>query len=317
MHLLPKDALIMAPMVDLSHEAYRQLVRSFGGCDLFYSEMLNSRIVPGENPETSIYLKWSLACDLIFQILGSEPEKMEQASLKLDGYSPWGIDVNMGCWLNKVTVHGWGAALMKDIVRARQVLAAVRTAVIGRPVSVKMRIGHALDKSYLLDFASMLEEEGADFIVLHARTVSDGMSRKARWEYIAALKEHLSIPVVGNGDVRKPDDALAMMRQTGCDGVMVGRQALITPWIFRDIKALSAGLPGEGPPDLMEVILKLLDLIEAIFPTDVALKRFKTGVSWLAMNLSFGHHLAKEAGRAKSTLQAREIIRTCFEKGIC
>jgi tRNA-dihydrouridine synthase B len=317
MHLLQKDALFMAPMVDLSHEAYRQLVRSFGGCDLFYSEMLNSRIVPGENPEKSVYLKWSVINDLIFQILGSEPEKMEQAALKLDSYSPWGIDVNMGCWLNKVTVHGWGAALMKDIERARKVLAAVRAAVKDRPVSVKMRIGYALDKAYLLEFASMLEGEGADFLVLHARTAQDGMSRKARWEYIAAVKEHVSIPVVGNGDVRRPDDALAMVRQTGCDGVMIGRQALITPWIFRDIKALSAGVKPEGPPDLMSVILKLLDLLESIFPPDVALKRFKTGISWLAMNLSFGHHLAKEAGRAKSLLQAKEIIRTCFEKGIC
>lgn len=317
MHLLPKDALIMAPMVDLSHEAYRQLVRSFGGCDLFYSEMLNSRIVPGENPETSVYLKWIDASDLIFQILGSEPEKMAQAALKLDGYGPWGVDVNMGCWLNKVTVHAWGAALMKDIESARRVLCAVRTAVKGRPVSVKMRIGYALDKAYMLDFASMLEDEGANFIVLHARTVSDGMSRKARWEYIAALKEHVSVPVVGNGDIRKPDDALAMLRQTGCDGVMVGRQALITPWIFRDIKALSAGLQQEGPPELGDVMVKLLGLLEGMFPPDVALKRFKTAISWLAMNLSFGHHLAKETGRAKSAVQAREIIRTCFEKGIC
>ncbi|HQI01689.1 MAG TPA: tRNA-dihydrouridine synthase family protein [Deltaproteobacteria bacterium] len=317
MHRLPKDALIMAPMVDLSHEAYRQLIRSFGGCDLFYSEMLNSRIVPGENPETSIYLKWSVKDDLIFQILGSEPKKMAQAALKLSGYSPWGIDVNMGCWLNKVTVHGWGAALMKDIERAGQVLAAVRTAVQDRPVSVKMRIGYALDRGYMLDFASMLEEGGADFIILHARTVPDGMNRKARWEYIAALKEHVSIPVIGNGDVRKPADAVAMMRQTGCDGVMIGRQALITPWIFRDVKALSAGLPEEDLPDLKEVMWKLLDFLEAIFPPDVALKRFKTGISWLAMNLTFGHHLAKEAGRAKGGLQAREIIRTCFEKGIC
>lgn len=317
MHLLPKDALIMAPMVDLSHEAYRQLVRSFGGCDLFYSEMLNSRIVPGENPGTSIYLRWSVIDDLIFQILGNEPEKMEQAAMKLDGYSPWGIDVNMGCWLNKVTVHGWGAALMKDIERSRRVLAAVRRAASERPVSVKMRIGHALDMTYMLDFASMLEEEGADFLVLHARVVGDGMSRRARWDYIAALKEHVSIPVAGNGDIRKPADALAMMRQTGCDGVMIGRQALITPWIFRDIKILSAGLPEEDPPDLMEVILMLLDFLEKNFPPDVALKRFKTGVFWLAMNLSFGHHLAKEAGRARDAFQAREIIRTCFEKGIC
>ncbi len=316
MHHLPKDALIMAPMVDLSHVAYRQLIRSIGGCDLFYSEMLNSRIVPAESPETSIYLKWAVKDDLILQILGNEPEKMEEAASKLDGYDPWGIDINMGCWLNKVTVHGWGAALMKDMEAARTVLAAVRRAVKSRPVSVKMRIGYTPDKGYLLDFASMIQEGGADFIVLHARTVPEGMNRKARWDYIGAVKDHLSIPVVGNGDIRTPRDAVSMVRQTGCDGVMIGRQAVIRPWIFRDVKALAAGGPIEDPPDLKNVMLKLLDLLMEYFPPDVALKRFKTAVFWLGENLTFGHYLSKQVGRARDTVQAREVITACFEKGI-
>lgn len=303
-------------MVDLSHEPCRQLIRSFGGCDIFYSEMLNSRIVPSESLRASIYLRWEVIDDLVFQILGNDPCTMEKAASRLDSFNPRGIDVNMGCWLNKVTVHGWGSALMKGMPRARDVLTAVRKVVKSRPLSVKMRIGHILDRQYLLDFASMLEDCGADFLVLHARTVSDGMSRKARWEYIAALKDHVSVPVVGNGDVKTPQDALDMRRQTGCDGVMIGRQALIAPWIFRDIRALESGAQVQERPDLQGVILKLLDFIDAYFSADTALKRFKTALVWPASNLTFGHHLCKETGRAKSTAEAREIVRTCFEKGI-
>lgn len=316
MRAWPKGSLFLAPMVDLSHEPYRQLIRSFGGCDLFYSEMLNSRIVPSESLRTSLYLRWSVIGDLVFQILGNDPDTMEKAAARLDGFNPCGIDINMGCRLNKVTVHGWGSALMKDMSRARDVLVAVRKAVKNRLLSVKMRIGYALDKHYLFDFASMLQEGGADFLVLHARTAGDGMLRKARWEYIAALKDHVAIPVVGNGDVKCPKDALEMMRQTGCDGVMIGRQALTTPWIFRDIKALASGAEVQEKPDLKDVILKLLDLIDAYFPPDAALKRFKTALFWPAQNFTFGHHLCREAGRAKSTAEAREIVRTCFEKGM-
>lgn len=313
---LPKPVLFMAPMVDLSHVAYRELIRGFGGCDLFYSEMLNSRIVPVEHPQTSIYLRWAHTHDLIFQILGNDPDKISAAGTILDGFEPWGIDVNMGCWLKKVTCHGWGAALMKDIGAARQVISALRSST-QRSVSVKFRIGFQADLNYMLDFASMLQDEGVDFLVLHARTVSDGMTRKARWEYIGALKERMSIPVIGNGDITRPQDACDMMRQTGCDGVMVGRHALIKPWIFRDIKALLAGEEFEDQPDLLEVIGSLHALLAEHFPADVALKRFKTASVWLAQNLSFGHYLVKQVGRTRTMNDAMACITACFDRGIC
>jgi tRNA-dihydrouridine synthase B len=313
---LPKPVLFMAPMVDLSHVAYRELIRNLGGCDLFYSEMLNSRILRSEKPGTSIYLRWARTGDLIFQILGNDPDAMKYAAGKLDTYTPWGIDINMGCWLKKVTVHGWGAALMKDMDTARAVVSAVR-GVTQRPLSVKFRIGYALDMNYLLDFGAMLEDAGADFLVLHARSVADGMSRKARWEYIAALKEHVSLPVIGNGDVMNASDACSMMKATGCDGVMVGRQALIQPWIFRDIKALIAGKDCPEAPDLQEVIFALHKLLGEHFPADVALKRFKTALFWLAQNLTFGHFLTKQGGRAKSMEEAKACIQGCFESGMC
>jgi tRNA-dihydrouridine synthase B len=315
MPLFPKNALFMAPMVDLSHVAYRELVRSFSGCDLFYSEMLNSRLVPMERPQTSVYLRWTRTDDLIFQILGNDPERMAESAAKLDGYSPFGIDVNMGCWMKKVTCHGWGVALMKDAARASRVISSVRKVVRG-PLSAKIRIGYSLDLRFMLEFAGILESSGVDFLVLHARTAEDGMSRRARWEYIRALKEHVGVPVVGNGDVRSASDACEMLRSTGCDGVMIGRQALIQPWIFRDIKAMLAGGKIPEPPGLKDVFLSLHQLLAQHFPPDVALKRYKTALPWLGENLTFGHQLAKDVSREKNMEAARDCLEGWFERGI-
>jgi len=303
-------------MVDLSHEPYRELVRGFGGCDRFYSEMLNSRMVPNENRENSLYLKFSKTDDLVMQLVGNDPERMHAAAQRLDGFEPCGIDINMGCYLKKVTCHGWGVALMKEISLAEKVARAVRSATT-RPVSAKLRIGYTLDKGFLLDFADMLVEAGMDFLVLHARTAQDGLSRRARWEFIAALKDHVPIPVVGNGDVTSPQEAARMLEQTGCDGVMIGRQALARPWIFRDIKALLKGEPALQAPDIQTVIQHLSERIEAWFGAEIALKRFKLALPWLASNLRFGHHLCKEVNRAPSMTQARAVIKTAFSAGMC
>jgi tRNA-dihydrouridine synthase B len=315
MPLFPKNALFMAPMVDLTHVAYQELVRSFTGCDLLYSEMLNARIVPSEKPGTSVYLKWTCLNDLIFQIAGNDVAKMQESAAKLDSFGPFGVDINMGCWLKKVTCHGWGAGLMKDPSLAQEVVAAVRK-VVKHSLSVKIRIGHSPDVQAMRDFSAMLVEAGIDFIVLHARTVDDGMSRRAKWEYIAALKDHVKVPVVGNGDVKTAQDALDMFSATGCDGVMVGRQALIQPWIFRDIKVLSAGAKPQDPPALMDVILDLHRLLVIHFTPEVALKRFKTALVWLSGNLTFGHHLTKNVGREKTMDGARACIEKAFEQGI-
>jgi tRNA-dihydrouridine synthase B len=302
-------------MVELSHVACRELVRSFGGCDIFYSEMLNSRIVPTERPGSSVFLKWTRLDDLVLQIVGGDPDRMRLAAEVLDRIGPFAIDVNMGCWLKKVTCHGWGAALMRDAERAGRVLASVRQ-VVDRPLAVKMRIGHEPDADAMCDFASMLVECGADFIVLHARTVEDGLSRKARWEYIARLKGHVRVPVVGNGGVACAQDAVDMFGRTGCDGVMVGRQALVQPWIFRDIRALLAGDLPPDPPPVRDVMLELHRLVGEHFAGDVALKRFKTATAWLSQNLVFGHHLSKVVGREKTMDGAARAVREAFAQGL-
>ena len=282
----------MAPMVDLNHEPYRELVRGFGGCNLFYSEMLNSRMVPYENPEVSQYLKFKKTDDLIVQIVGNDPDKIRLSAERLEGFSPWGIDINMGCYLKKITCHGWGVAMMKDIHAAEKVISAARK-VTSKPLSVKIRIGQRHDLSYLLQFGRMIESAGADFLVLHARSESDALTRPAKWEYISRLKNELSIPIVGNGDVTSAADAVRMFDETGCDGVMIGRGAIIRPWIFREISELLSGSLIIAVPVIKDVMLTLCDSIEAWFPEETAVKRFKLALPWLAQNLRFGHHFVK------------------------
>jgi tRNA-dihydrouridine synthase B len=292
MPIISERALFMAPMVDLSHEPYRELVRCFGGCDLFYTEMLNSRIVPHENPAFSSYLKFKKTDDLIIQIVGNNPDKFRLSIERLEGFSPWGIDINMGCYLKKITCHGWGAAMMKDINAAETVISAARKAT-RKPLSVKIRIGQKHDISYLLQFGRMIESAGADFLVLHARTESDALTRPAKWEYISKLKSELSIPIVGNGDVKTAADAVRMFNETGCDGVMIGRGAIIRPWIFREIRELLSGCQLSEIPAIKDVMLTLCDSIESWFPEEIAVKRFKLALPWLAQNLRFGHHFVK------------------------
>ncbi len=305
----------MAPMVDLSHEPYRELVRSYGGCNLFYSEMLNSRMVPHENPDFSPYLRFKKTDDLIIQLIGNHPDKIQLSTERIDGFSSWGIDINMGCYLKKITCHGWGVAMMKDIYGAEKVISAARKAT-AKPLSVKIRIGQKHDLSYLLQFGRMIESAGADFLVLHARTESDGLTRPARWEYISKLKSGLSIPVIGNGDVISASDAVRMFDVTGCDGVMIGRGAIIRPWIFREIMELLSKNTISDAPSIKEVMLSLCDGIEAWFPEETAAKRFKLALPWLARNLRFGHHFIKTI-KGPALNDMRRQINEAFLAGMC
>jgi tRNA-dihydrouridine synthase B len=314
MPVIPKRALFLAPMVDLSHEPYRDLVRSFGGCDLFYSEMLNSRMVPHENPGVSQYLRFKKTDDLIIQIVGNDPEKISLSAERLGDFYPWGLDINMGCYLKKITCHGWGVAMMKDINAAEAVISAARK-VTSKPLSVKIRVGQKHDLSYLLRFARMLESAGADFLVLHARAESDALTRPAKWDYISKLKNELSIPIVGNGDVKSAADAVRMFNETGCDGVMIGRGAIIRPWIFREIRELLSGSLISDVPAIKDVMLGLCDSIETWFPEKTAIKRFKLTLPWLAQNLRFGHHFVKTI-RGPGLNDMRRQIKEAFLSGM-
>ncbi|MEW6269074.1 MAG: tRNA-dihydrouridine synthase family protein [Thermodesulfobacteriota bacterium] len=316
----------LAPMVGLSHLALRRTVARYlpnGASSLLFTEMLSSRRLPteriGERPETAFIDGETL----VPQLLANEERFIVGSLRKLERMRPVAIDINMGCPVTKALKHNWGVALMGDPRYAEDV---VRTTVRHSPwpVSVKLRTGLADDPEYLVDFARLLQDAGASWITIHPRVAAQQRRGAARWEYLARVRDAVRIPVVGNGDVQTADDALTLLRETGCDGVMVGRAAAARPWIFWQIgEALGlpcpAGRDGEAAPDdgwaEGREYARALDAFvdEArVFRGDAALKRLRFFVHWGARWLDFGHELWRRTTSADSLDAVRAIGRQFF-----
>jgi len=298
--------LFLAPMAGVTHTALRQLVASFGGCGCFYSEMLNARSLPHESPEASFFLSRTPAeSPMIYQIVTADPYHARKAAERLHRCGADGVDLNMGCAAPFIVKQGAGAALMKDPEASREVVSALRRST-DLPVLAKLRIGWTADEDYLVRFCLGLEEAGADAVVLHARLCKDRFKRPPRWSFIRLLKERLSIPVIGNGDVTDAESARRMIQQTRCDGLMIGRAAACRPWLFRTIQSALRGEPECEAPDPREVFRTFVTLLEAHFPPERRLGRLKEFTSYFARNFAFGHALWKKVQGSKSVEQALE-----------
>lgn len=316
----------LAPMVGLSHAALRQTVARYlpsGASSLLFTEMLSSRRLPaervGDRPETAV----APGETIVPQLLANE-ERFIVASLeKLAQMHPAAIDINMGCPVSKALKHNWGVALMGDPRYAEEV---VRITVRHSPwpVSVKLRTGLNDDPEYLVDFARMLEEAGASWITIHPRIAAQQRRGAARWDYLARVREAVRIPVVGNGDVQTAEDALALLRETGCDGVMIGRAAAARPWIFWQIGEVLGFPPpsqreGEAAPqdgfaeghEYARALEAFLDETSR-FRVEEALKRVRFFVHWGARWLDFGHELWRRTTGATTLAGIREIGRAFF-----
>ena len=317
----------LAPMVGLSHIALRQTVASYlpaGRSTLLFTEMLSSRRLPteriGDRPETAFLSGETL----VPQLLANEERFIAASLRKLERMRPAAIDINMGCPVTKALKHNWGVALMGDPAYAEEV---VRTTVRHSrwPVSVKLRTGLSDDPEYLLDFARMLEAAGAAWLTIHPRIASQQRRGNARWEYIARVRDAVRIPVIGNGDVQTAEDALALLRETGCDGVMIGRAAAARPWIFWQI-AEALALPGprgrdaDTAPDdgfaegreYARALTTFVDACEHSFQPADAIKRLKFFVHWGGRWLDFGHELWRRTTSADGLDAVRAIGREFF-----
>lgn len=203
-----------------------------------------------------------------FQLFGDDPEIMGEAAAILSEQPIDLIDINMGCPAKKVIKKGAGAALLKTPERAGRIIENVRRH-SRVPVTVKTRTGWDHNNIVATDFAKMAEDAGAQAIIMHARTWSDGFSGKVDWQVLASVKQRVTIPVIGNGDILSYNDGLAMIRQTGCDGVMIGRGALGNPWIFSpDVQEASLA-------HRIEVLKKHLELIIRHHPDGTSLAKIK------------------------------------------
>lgn len=252
--LFENRQIILAPMAGVGDEVFRELCRE-QGAQLTYTEMVSAKALSYANQKTANLLTLSDLEDKVSgQLFGHEPSTMaEQAAWVEDslGERLFAIDINMGCPARKIAGKGDGSALMRDPDLASSIVKALYKTV-SCPVTVKFRRGYELDNETALDFGKRMEDSGASAVAIHGRYAQQFYRGKADWNIIKTLKEKLSIPVIGNGDVVDGKSALAMLEFTNCDAIMVGRGAQGNPWVFKDIASRLSGGPGYAGPSVRE-----------------------------------------------------------------
>jgi len=230
---------VLAPLAGITNLPFRRMVRKIG-CGLVCSEMISANgLVYGSGKSRNMLEMDADEKPVSFQIFGADPAIMADAAVMAAEAGADIVDINCGCSVKKILKSGAGSALMKDPERARAIFASVRQAV-RIPLTIKIRSGWEPSGQAAMDFAHMAEDCGVDAITLHPRTATQGFSGTSDWSLIHRLKEQVLVPVIGNGDITRPEDAVRMIDQTGCDGVMVGRAAMGNPWIFSQIHELLA-----------------------------------------------------------------------------
>jgi nifR3 family TIM-barrel protein len=296
-----KNGALLAPLAGISNLPLRLLVRS-QGCSLAYTEMISSNGLVRKTAKTYEYLK-TCADDrpLGAQIFGADPEIMAQAACIVAQGGVDLIDINMGCPVKKVIKAGAGAVLMKDPDHVARIVDAVKKSV-KIPVTVKIRSGWTRGSINAVEIARIAEDCGADAITVHARTADQGYSGHADWKIIASVKKAVKIPVIGNGDIRQPQDAVRMLQETSCDAVMVGRGALGNPWIFRGIVGALCGQTIDYLPSLSqrrEMIENHWRMEAGSFGEKLAGKSFRKHILWYTKGLDNSHHFRERAGKLK------------------
>lgn len=226
-----KNPVIMAPLAGITDLPFRLLAKDYG-CSLVYSEMVSANGLVYKSKKTERMLISDLMeKPVAFQIFGADPDIMAQAAVKVAAAGADIIDINFGCSVRKVLKTGSGSALMKDPDRAGDIIAAVRQ-VVTVPITIKIRSGWDASGEDALRLAALAEQCGVNAVAIHPRTATQGFSGRADWDLITRLKQHVAIPVIGNGDIDSPEAAQRMLAETGCDAVMIGRAAVYAPWLL-------------------------------------------------------------------------------------
>jgi nifR3 family TIM-barrel protein len=239
-------ATVLAPMAGVTDTVFRRFIRNLGGCGLIMTEFTSADgVLRKKDQKAKRYLHfYEDEHPISAQLFGSDPQVMAEAALMVEGLGFDLVDLNLGCPAKKVVKCNGGSGLLRDLPAIGKIFEAVRAAV-KIPFTVKFRAGWNDEEIVCVELARMAESCGLAAVALHARTREMGYSGQARWEWIAAIKDAVKIPVIGNGDIRSPEDACAMVTQTGCDAVMIGRTAPSNPWIFRQIEKYCAGITND------------------------------------------------------------------------
>lgn len=282
-----ENPLVLAPMAGVCDMPYRLLCKEMG-CALVYTEMISAMGLKYSDRNTLKILEigdaeWPVAA----QVFGSDPDVVAYAAGVMQERGAAIVDINMGCPVPKVVKGGEGCALMRRPDLAADIVRRVRQAV-SIPVTVKIRKGWDDDRENALEVALACEEAGAAAIAVHGRTREQGYSGQADWGSIARVAAAVKVPVIGNGDVVKPSDALRLLEHTGCSGVMIGRGAMGNPWIFsRSLAFMTTGEvpPEPSPAERLRVALRHLDMAVEFKGEKVASREMRKHLAWYIRGL--------------------------------
>jgi nifR3 family TIM-barrel protein len=310
--------IILAPMVGLSHSAFRSLVQAEGGVGLLFTEMLAAKRLPHDNEFCSpLLIRDESEKPLIYQIIAANEGDIQPAVQKLHKLSADGIDLNLGCPAPEQRRQGAGEMLAGNHEQLCKVLRRLRKST-ELPVSVKIRLGRSLDIIELRSFCLFLEAEGVDMITIHARLNGEKFCRKPRWEAIGAIKDAVSIPVFANGGIFSAADARKCLELSCADGIMIGRGAVECPWLCCDIAREVYGIRIEKPKTVKsEIYSQFINLLEQRFAPERRLGRLKQFTRYFAASFQFGHHFAASIQNSDSIEQARRRAAVFFAESMC
>lgn len=308
-------SLRLAPMAGITDWPFRLLCYE-QGCDMATTEMVSAMgylYAPRNHPATvSLITRHEGEGKLIVQIFGKEADLMARAAEELSSMGRFdGLDINMGCPAHKVAASGEGSGLMRTPENAEKILRAVCKA-SKLPVSVKMRLGWDSEHINVVDMAKMAQDCGACEIAVHGRTRMQQYSGQADWSYVRRVKEAVQIPVIGNGDIFTPEDALRHWQESGVDGLMIGRGALGNPWLFAQTRALLDGQTPVQPTihQRVETALRHYDMLLEWKPQRVAVNEMRKHVGWYVSGLRGAAQLRSRINQVDDPQEAKEMLRT-------
>ena len=277
------NKIVLAPMAGICNSAFRRICKEMG-CGLIYAEMVSDKAITYNNQKTidMLYMTEEER-PIVQQISGSDKESFVAAAKYIyENMKPDIIDINMGCPVPKVAVRAQaGSALLKNPEKIYDIVKAVVEAV-PIPVTVKIRSGWDSNSINAVEVAKTIEKAGASAICVHPRTRSQGYSGKADWSIIKAVKEAVNIPVIGNGDVKTPEDVVRMLDETSCDAVMIGRGILGNPWLIKNAINLLEGkeLEDVSPLDRVDMCLKHLENLKEVKNEKTACLEIRNHIGW-------------------------------------
>lgn len=309
-----ESPFVLAPLAGVSDSPFRQLAREQGAAAV-YTEMVSSDGLIRGNQATMDYIAFEPHERPIgVQLFGSDPAVMADATRVLSELPaekrPDLIDINMGCPVRKVVTRNAGAALLQDVPLIERIVSAMAAA-SDLPITAKIRLGWDGQSRNVVEVARALEGAGAKAVAIHARTRAEKFEGDAHWDMIAAAKEAVGIPVIGNGDVRSAADAVRMLRSTGCDGVMLGRAAFGDPWVFKRILALAERgeeLPPPTAEERLQAGVRHLGMLVKTAGEAVAAKEMRKHVAWYIKGLPHSHKVREQVNHTRSATEMVELL---------